>query len=127
MSKPTVAVIGASTDRSKYGNISVRAHLQQGYDVYPVHPSAEEIEGLQVYPSLEDIPVEHLNRITVYLPPRIGITLLEVVQQHNADEVWFNPGSESPELFERAAELGLEIITACSIVNVGVSPGDFDT
>ncbi|MCA8989166.1 MAG: CoA-binding protein, partial [Planctomycetaceae bacterium] len=43
--KPRVAVLGASQDRSKYGNKSVRAHLAQGYDVYPINPKSESIEG----------------------------------------------------------------------------------
>ena len=36
MSQPTVAIIGASADRSKYGNKSVRAHQAQGYEVAKV-------------------------------------------------------------------------------------------
>ena len=68
-SRPTVAVLGASANRRKYGNKSVRAHLQQGYEVFPVHPAAGEIEGLKAYPNLASVPVETLDRITVYLPP----------------------------------------------------------
>ncbi|MCA9021918.1 MAG: CoA-binding protein [Planctomycetaceae bacterium] len=122
MSQPTVAIIGASADRQKYGNKSVRAHLKQGYEVFPVHPSETNIEGLTVYRSLADIPVAHLNRISVYVPPQIGIGLLEEIQAKGADEVWFNPGSESPELLQRAGELGLNIIQACSIIDIGESP-----
>ncbi len=124
MSKPTVAIIGASTDRQKYGNKSVRAHLSQGYEVYPIHPSANEIEGLTAYPSLQDVPAENLDRISVYVPPSIGIQLLEEIQQRGAKEVWFNPGSESPDLLERARELGLNVIQACSIIAIGESPAD---
>ena len=122
MSKPTVAVLGASTDPHKFGNKAVRAYLQQGYDVYPVNPTAKEIAGLTVYPSLYDLPIERLDRISVYLPPSIGITLLEEIQTAGAEEVWFNPGSESPELLARAEELGLDVIVACSIVDIGVPP-----
>ena len=45
MSKPTVVILGASTDRKKYGNKAVRAHLEQGYDVYPVNVKGREVEG----------------------------------------------------------------------------------
>ena len=45
MAKPTVAILGASADRSKFGNKSVRAHAQAGYDVYPVNPKGGTIEG----------------------------------------------------------------------------------
>lgn len=122
MSKQTVAIIGASADRQKYGNKSVRAHLKQGYEVFPVHPSETSIEGLTVYRSLAEVPVAHLNRISVYVPPQIGVGLLEEIQARGADEVWFNPGSESPELLKRASELGLNIIQACSIIDIGESP-----
>jgi predicted CoA-binding protein len=122
MSKPTVAVLGASRDRQKYGNKSLRAHLQQGYDVYPVNPRESEIEGLKCYPNLAAIPVPHLNRITVYLPPKIGIDMLEEIKARGADEVWLNPGSDSPELLSRAGQLGLNVIQACSIVDLGMSP-----
>lgn len=122
---PTVAILGASNDRRKYGNKSVRAHLQQGYDVYPVNLHEQEIEGRKAYPTLNDVPVEHLDRISVYVPPQIGITLLEEIKRKQANEVWFNPGSTSPELIDRAKALGLDIIQACSIVDVGVSPSQF--
>jgi predicted CoA-binding protein len=122
MSKPTVAILGASRDRRKYGNKSLRAHLQQGYDVYPVNPQASEIEGLPCYPNLAAVPVAHLDRISIYLPPEVGIGLLEEIKARGADEVWLNPGSESPELLARAEELGLDVIQACSIVDVGMSP-----
>ena len=122
MNNPSAAIIGASRDRRKYGNKSVRAHLAQGYDVYPVNPKAGEVEGLKAYPSLADVPVERLNRISVYVPPEVGLALLDEIRQKGADEVWFNSGSESPQIERRARELGLEIIPACSIVDVGMSP-----
>jgi uncharacterized protein len=55
-SRPTVAVIGASVDRSKYGNKAVRAFRDEGWEVFPVNPSLEEVEGIPAYSSLQDIP-----------------------------------------------------------------------
>lgn len=118
MAKPTVAILGASRDRRKYGNQSVRAHMQQGYEVYPVNPHADEIEGLKCYPDLASVPVKQLDRISVYLPPELGITLLEEIKARGAKEVWFNPGSDSDEVVARAEQIGLAIIRACSIVDV---------
>ena len=122
MSKPTVAILGASQDRQKYGNQSVRAHMSQGYEVFPVNPKAGEIEGLQAYASLADLPVETVNRVSVYLPPHIGETLLDQIAELQPDEVWLNPGSESPQLIEQAEAKGLNVIVACSIVDVNANP-----
>jgi predicted CoA-binding protein len=114
----TVAIIGASRDRGKFGNKSVRAHRAHGYNVFPVNPSAAEIEGLRAYPSLRAVPVERLDRVSVYVPPEVGIALLGEIAAAAPRELWFNPGSESPALIERARELGLQPIVACSIVDV---------
>ena len=120
----TVAVVGASTDRSKYGNKSVRAHLKQGWDVYPVNPRGGEIEGLKVYKSLAEIPVK-LDRISLYLPPHLGLVLLPEIAAAKPEEFFVNPGAESEELTEEAERLGLNPILACSIVDIGERPKQF--
>lgn len=116
--KPTVAVLGASRDRRKFGNRSVRAHLDHGYEVFPINPHADLIEGLRAYRSLRELPVDTLDRVTVYLPPQIGLGLLDEIAAKRPREVWFNPGSESDDLLIRAAEIGLPVITACSILDL---------
>lgn len=123
MDKRTVAIIGASSDRGKFGNKSVRAHLKHGWEVYPVNPKGGEIEGLKVYPNLKDIPVT-LNRVSVYLPPPATMKMLDEISVKMCEELFLNPGSESPEVLHRAHELGLEPITACSIVDVGEDPAE---
>jgi predicted CoA-binding protein len=125
MDQPTVAILGASADRSKFGNKSVRAHAHAGYRVFPVNPKGGTIEGLDVYPSLDAVPAAHLNRVSVYLPPAVGLTLLDAIAAKGCDEVWFNPGSESREIFDRARQLGLHVVAACSIVDLGLSPSQF--
>jgi predicted CoA-binding protein len=123
--KPSVAVLGASADRRKYGNKAVRAYLRQGYEVFPVNPSVREVEGLKAYPDLDALPLSTLDRVTVYVPPDVGIRLLEQIAAKRPKEVWFNPGSESDELLSKAEALGLPVITACSILDVGAHPSDF--
>ena len=119
---PTVAILGASSNRSKYGNKSVRAHLQMGYTVYPVNPKGGEIEGLKVYRTLAELPPGKLDRVSLYLPPAIGINALDEIAARGCDELWLNPGSDSLEVVEKAESLGLNVIQACSIVDLGVRP-----
>lgn len=125
MSKPTVAILGASADRTKFGNKSVRAHLQQGFEVFPVNPKGGEIEGLTVFKSLADVPGARLNRVSVYLPPPLVLKTLDAIAARGCDELFLNPGAESPEVVGRAEALGLNPIVACSIVDLGVRPKDF--
>ena len=115
--QPTVAIIGASADPSKYGNRSLLAHRNAGYEVYPVNPRGGEIEGLQAYTSIEEVPVSPLDRISMYVPPAVGIGLLEAIAEKGCNELWLNPGSDSPEIIVRAQELGLNAIVACSLID----------
>ncbi|MCB9865184.1 MAG: CoA-binding protein [Phycisphaerales bacterium] len=124
MADQTVAILGASTNRAKYGNIAVRAYIDQGWTVYPVNPRADEIEGLKCYATLGDVP-GHLDRVSVYLPPAILLDALDDIAAKAPDEVWLNPGTESDAVLEKAKGLGLNVIQACSIIDVGVAPGEY--
>jgi predicted CoA-binding protein len=122
----SIAILGASADRSKYGNKAVRAFVARGYDVYPVNPKADEIEGLKAYPSLAAIPPDvSLDRISVYLPPSVGLKVLPEIAARGCNELWLNPGSESDELVAAAEKQSLNVIQACSIVDIGLSPSQF--
>lgn len=116
--KPTVAILGASRDPRKFGYRSVVSHLRHGYEVFPINPQADEIAGIRAYPSLDQVPLGTIERISVYLPPETGLTLLEQIAAKQPREVWFNPGSESGELLERAEALGLPVIAACSLIDL---------
>jgi predicted CoA-binding protein len=121
----TVAVVGAGPERRKFGNKSVRAHAAAGYTVYPIHPSAERVEGLPVFKSVKDVPVDKLDRVTIYLPPAVGLTVLPDIAAKSPSEVWFNPGADGPEVLAEARRLGLNVIAGCSIVDLGLSPAMF--
>lgn len=117
----TVAIIGASADQAKFGNKAVRAFRQQGYTVYPVHPKETQIEGWPVFASIREVPVRP-QVVSVYLPPSVLLGVLADIAARGCDELWLNPGTESPEVLAAAERLGLNVVQACSIVGVGLSP-----
>jgi predicted CoA-binding protein len=118
---PTVAVIGASNARHKFGNKAVRAYLRQGWTVYPVNPNEPMVEGLTTFARITDIPVV-LDRAALYVPPAVGEGLLDEIAQKGVKELWVNPGAESDALLTRAEALGLNPIAACAIVDIGERP-----
>lgn len=117
----TIAIVGASADRGKYGNKAVRAFKDGGWTVYPVNPKADEIEGLRCYRTIREAPGP-LDRVSMYVPPAAGKAMLDDIVEKNPKEFFLNPGSEDADLVRLAREKGLNPIQACSIVNIGLRP-----
>jgi predicted CoA-binding protein len=120
----TIAVVGASGDRRKFGNKCVRAYLRAGYRVFPVNPNEPQVEGLPTYARLQDVP-EELDRISVYLPPPTTLEVLPDIAEKGAREVWFNPGAADARVIEEARRREIPVRNGCSIVDLGLSPSMF--
>ena len=118
---PSVAVIGASRDRNKYGNRAVRAYLRQGWTVYPVNPHDAAVEGLRTFARIGDIPAA-VDRAALYVQPEVGTSLLPEIKAKGVKELFVNPGAESDALMAEAERLGLDAIYACAIVDIGERP-----
>lgn len=117
-----ILIIGASTNREKFGNKAVRAFQRQGHEVFPVNPRADVIEGLRCYHTIADVPGP-IDRASLYLPPKLGIDAVrELAARGDVAELWVNPGAESPELIAEASRLGFRPVQACSIIAIGERP-----
>jgi predicted CoA-binding protein len=121
---PSIAVVGASADRSKFGNKCVRAYASRGYTVFPIHPRETSIEGFPAYPTLLHVPVPSLDLVSLYVPPAVGLLILDDLRAKTVGEVWLNPGADAPEVVAKARNLGLHVVVGCSIVAVGISPDE---
>lgn len=117
-----VMIIGASNDRSKFGNKAVRAYLRQHEAVLPVNPHEKEIEGVGCFADVASVPGP-IDRALFYVPAEIGMKVIEdVAKRGDVGEVWLNPGAESDELIAKAKTLGFDPIQACAIVDIGERP-----
>lgn len=117
----TVAIIGASADRRKFGNKALRAFEAQGFRVIPINPNEREVEGHKAYASVLDV-TEPIDMATVYVPGNVGVGVMDDLAKKGVPEVWLNPGADDDAVVARAKELGLTPIVACSIIGIGDSP-----
>jgi len=114
------AVVGASTDRSKYGNKVLRCYMQNGRVAFPVNPMMTEVEGLKAYSSLRSVP-EAVHGISIITPPPVTERVIEEAGELGIKHVWMQPGAESAKAITRAEELGMSVIAggACILVVLG--------
>jgi predicted CoA-binding protein len=116
-----VAIIGASSNRNKFGNRALRAYARQGFTVLAINPNEKEVEGHRTYASVLDVPGP-IDMATVYVPGHIGVRVMEQLAQKGISEVWLNPGADTEEVVAEARKLGLNTIQACSIMAIGEPP-----
>lgn len=120
----TVAVIGASSNRDKFGNKALRSFANQGYAVFPINPTETVVEGHPAFKSVMDVPVP-IDMATFYVPGAIGVQVLDEVKTKGIPEVWLNPGADAREVVAKAQALGLKTVRHCSIIAIGDSPARY--
>ncbi|MEA3414010.1 MAG: CoA-binding protein [Nanoarchaeota archaeon] len=89
-----IAVVGASNNPMKYGNIVMRDLITKGYNVVPVHPSEKIILKIPVYRNLKAV-MKNINLVIFVVPPKITEKVLIDVKEMKIPKVWMQPGSES--------------------------------
>jgi uncharacterized protein len=114
------AVVGASQDRTKYGNKVLRAYQQAKRPVYPIHPTSAEVEHLKAYASLADVP-EPIYGISIITPPPITESIVHQAGELGIQHVWMQPGAESDAAIELARRFGMNLIAEgpCLLVVLG--------
>ena len=111
-----IAVVGASNDPSKFGNVIVRNLASKGYTVLPVNPREREIAGLPAYPNLTAVP-QPVHIVDVVTPPAVTKGILEEAARLGLTAVWLQDGSYDEAALEVAAEAPFRTVyEACIMV-----------
>lgn len=114
------AVIGASSNRAKYGNKVLRCYLQHGKTVYPVNPHESIIEGLPVIQSINELPVS-VRSISIITPPSVTETIVTEAVKKGIKNIWMQPGAESDLAVQFCLDHKLNVIYGgpCLLVAMG--------
>ena len=118
------AVVGASADRSKYGNKILRCYMQHGRQVVPVNPKEAEIEGEPCFEMLSDV-CTMIHGVSIITPPEVTNQVIEEIIELGIENIWMQPGAETPWSIARAKEAGINCIAggACLLVVLGYKDG----
>lgn len=103
------AVVGASTDPSKYGNQIFRELRKAGYTVYGVNARGGQIEGEELYHSLTDLPQKPAVVDTV-VPPQVTEEVVRQCVALGLSRMWMQPGSESETAIALCQEYDIQVV-----------------
>lgn len=111
------AVIGATDNPEKYGNQIVKNLKNRGYEVYPVNPRLKEVEGLNCYPTIADVPAK-VDVVDFVVPHKATEKILRQCKDLGLDRIWLQPGSESEAAISFCHENKLKVVrSVCVMMN----------
>lgn len=113
-------VVGASTNRHKYGNKVLRCYLQNKRSAVPVNPNEPVIEGVAGVATIGDLPAE-VKSISMITPPAVTAQLVPLAIANGIENIWMQPGAEHPEAVALCRERGINVIAdgSCLLVVLG--------
>jgi predicted CoA-binding protein len=120
LASPAFGVVGASTNRQKYGNKVLRCYLQNGKNAIPVNPNEAEIEGIPCAATISDLPANVVS-ISMITPPAVTAQLVPLALAKGIRNIWMQPGAEHPDAVTLCRERGVNVIAdgSCLLVVMG--------
>ncbi len=112
------AVVGATNNQNRYGYKIVKRLQEHNYDVYPVNPNLEEIDGIKCYKTVSDIDVD-IDVVDMVVNPKIGIKVMEEIMEKEIQYVWLQPGTRSELIRSYANNSSINIIEDCIYATLG--------
>jgi len=109
VAEKTLALVGASRGGKKFGNTILKEMQTKGYTMYPVHPEAEEIDGVRCVPSLQDLP-EDVGGVVFVVKPGVTEQLVREVKEAGISRVWMQQGAASDQAIAYCREQGIDVV-----------------
>lgn len=109
------AIVGVSRSGKKFGNTIQTEMKERGYQMYIVHPEAEEIGGDKCYPALSALPGV-VDGVVICVPPQQAGEAMRQAVEAGIKNIWLQQGAQSPAVLKQAGELGVKPVTGKCIL-----------
>jgi predicted CoA-binding protein len=104
-----LALAGLSRRSSKFGNMAYKELRAKGYEIFPIHPQAEEIRGIRCWPGLKDLP-EPVEGVVIILPPAQTERVIQEAAEAGIKHIWIQQGAESEASLEFCRRQGMAVV-----------------
>jgi predicted CoA-binding protein len=120
LASPAFGVIGASSNREKYGNKVLRVYLQNHKKVFPVNPREKNIEGMDCIEDVQHLP-EEVESISIITPPPVTEKIVSAAISKGIKNIWMQPGAESAKAVKECEDNDINVIAGgpCILVKLG--------
>jgi len=118
--KKTV-IIGATPNASRYAYMAAERLTQYDHEIVPVGIKQGTVFGKPILPIREAPVIDNVDTVTMYIGPRHQQEYYEYILSLKPARIIFNPGTENEEFMQIAKNRGIEVVTGCTLVMLGVN------
>ena len=104
-----VAVIGISKNQEKAAHYVPKYLSQNGYNILPVNPTADEILDKKCYAKVEDVP-ESIDIVDVFRPSDQVLPIVQEAIKKKPKVIWLQEGIHNAEAEELARKEGIKVV-----------------
>ena len=112
--KINVLVLGASENPQRYSNKAMRSLVAYGHEVFAIGLKPVNVAGVAIQTNWK-LP-KPIHTISLYLGASRQTTVIDNILATNPKRIIFNPGTENPELEQRAMQQGITVVHDCTLV-----------
>jgi len=109
LAQKTFAIVGVSRDQKKFGNIVYRDLKKKGFDVIPVNPKTDSIDGDPCYPNLAALP-KPAGGVVIIVPPDRTESVVKEAKEAGISRVWMQQGAGSKAAIQFCEENGMNVV-----------------
>ena len=110
-----IAVVGSTDNPDKSGHAVYRDLKSKGYRLFPVNLKRATVDGDRAYPNLQSLP-ETPDIVNLVVPPEISLTVAQQCLRLGIENLWLQPGAESPEVLEYLQDNGFNYMAGACIM-----------
>jgi hypothetical protein len=119
----SIAVVGSFRNQDKYAYKIFKKLKCLGYQVYPVNPSIDYLEGSKCYKNISSIP-DSLDAADIVTPPHVTERILKECKDKGVKKVWLQPGAESKAAVNYCRDNNILVIyNLCLMLNTDKDKG----
>lgn len=109
------ALVGLSRDPKKFSRLVFKELKEKGFDIYPVNPNIEEIEGVRCYKSIHELP-DTVDRVLIMTPKDKTEDVVRDAIDHRMKGIWIQQGAETKESIDLAQGKSANLISKTCIM-----------
>jgi len=108
-----IALIGVSAIKQKFGNSLLHELTKKGFNVFPVHPTLAEVEGIKYFRDVKNLP-DYVTNLIIVVNPLAAEQIIPHLKDTSIRRVWLHRGAGkgvgSLAAIEACKENGIEVV-----------------